>query len=354
MADPKGGDTMAKSKRIDSERVLFARIGHMHNYAGSIPGDARPIGGGGFNKNNIGHEIYNYKVTRGRLYGYFQPNMASNSVALERVDPALSPEDQTATNVLLIFVARLKGGGQVVVGWYRSATLYRHGIRRSPGKPAKYGHYAVAEASNAVLLPDANRRWEVPHGKNGMGQSNVCYPYYRNGVPKALPWIRRIIRLIEGYQGPNLLASPEAGAEADSANAVERALARSQGQGFASTPEQRRAIEDHSMAAAKRHYQRNGYEVTDVSKQKSWDFECRKGRGVLHVEVKGTTTDGRTVVLTKNEVTHALSGKARCVLFVLHSIKLKGKRASGGKSNILDPWSLQRASLTAITYTYRI
>jgi hypothetical protein len=334
-------------------RVLFARIGRMHNYAGPVPGDDRPIGGGGHNKTNIGHEVYNFKPTSRRLYGYFQPNMASQSVALERIDPAFR-ETESIDNVLLIFIARLKEGGQAVVGWYRNAEIHRYEVKHSPGKPRGFGHYAVADLNDCVLLPDANRRWEVPNGKGGTGQSNVCYPFFRDGAPKKATWMLRIVKSIENYKGTNLLVTPEADAEADSLDAIEKAIARAQGQGFARNPEQRRALEDHSMARAKQYYERAGYTVTDVSKQKPYDFECVKGEHILHVEVKGTTTDGKTIVLTKNEVQHATNSKTSCALFVLHSIKLKGKKAIGGTPDVHDPWDLVQAKLTPISYTYRI
>jgi hypothetical protein len=60
---------------IRPRRVLFARIGWMKFYGGPVPGDERPIGGGGYNKSEVGHELYNFQETDGHLYGYFQPTM---------------------------------------------------------------------------------------------------------------------------------------------------------------------------------------------------------------------------------------------------------------------------------------
>jgi len=108
------------------------------------------------------------------------------------------------------------------------------------------------------------------------------------------------------------------------------------------------------MAIAKRHFRRAGYDVVDVSSTHPYDFRCKKGRNEIHVEVKGTTTDGASIVLTKNEVRHALDEEAACVLFIVHSITLSGKKASGGKIVILDPWEPDEQRLTAICYTYRV
>lgn len=333
-------------------QILFARIGRMHNYAGPVQGDEKPIGGGGHNKTGIGHELYNFKPYRGRLYGYFQPNMASQSVALERITIAASDSD-ILENVMLIFVARMERGGQVIVGWYGDAKVHRIVVKRSPGKPRQYGHIATALAKNCVLLPENNRRCEVPSGKGGIGQSNVCYPLFRDGTPKNAKWMKRALTFVDAYAGPNLLVAPEADAEADGADAVERAMARSKGQGFARTPEQRRALEDHSMKLAMRHYERLGFLVDDVSKLRSYDLECKRGKEELHVEVKATMTDGQAVVLTNGEVRHACDDKNACALFILHSIKLKGLKASGGAPLIFDPWHIDRSKLTPVSFTYR-
>ena len=71
----------------DTKRILLARVGWMRFYNGSIPGDERPVGGGGYNKIKIGHEVYNFHDSGSYLYGYFQPTMAADAVALERIDP---------------------------------------------------------------------------------------------------------------------------------------------------------------------------------------------------------------------------------------------------------------------------
>src|SRR5205814_8863025 len=81
--------------------------------------------------------------------------------------------------------------------------------------------------------------------------------------------------------------------------------------------------------------------------RRSYDFVCKRGARELHVEVKATTTDGDTIVLTNNEVKHACDGRNSCVLFVLHSIRLKGKKATGGKPFVLNPWEFAANAIDA-------
>ena|ERR1700730_333878 len=142
---------------------------------------------------------------------------------------------------------------------------------------------------------------------------------------------------IDNYQGRNLFTETEADAEKEIAAANEAALARSQGQGFARTPKERKVIEDHAMAAATKYFEDKCFAVETVSTRRPYDLLCRNDEGELHVEVKGTTTDGDKIVLTNNEVKHACDESNWCVLFVLHSIVLQRNRAFGGKRVLLKP-----------------
>ncbi|MBS0246208.1 MAG: DUF3883 domain-containing protein [Proteobacteria bacterium] len=346
---------MARKSRADQtqRRVLFARIGWMSFYNGPIPGDERPISGGRYNKTKIGHEVYNFQKRNGRLYGYFQPSMKSHAVALERIAPTASDKD-SLKNVLLIFVARRIGGGQFVVGWYKNAEIFRRGIRQSPGKPRGYGHFCWAKLKDCALLPDENRKCEIPSGKGGMGEANVCYSLEINGSEKSARWIKEAIDFVDDYKGENLLETPESDAMQESAETIEKALARSSGQGFPRTKEERDSIEKRAMTVAEGHYKNKGFKVENVSARRAYDLECRKGKKLIHVEVKGTTSPGNTIVLTHNEVAHASDPKNFCALFVVHSIRLKNKKASGGASLIFEPWKLKKQNLKTINFTYRV
>ncbi len=343
----------ARGRRLQLRRVLFVRVGRMHNYNGPVPGDERPVGGGRYNKNKIGHEVYNFRKTKGRLYGYFQPPKRSRAVALERIDPNAADADKL-NNVLVVYVAPDAESGQVIVGWYGDAEVLRKQAARSPGKPRRFGHFCSALQARCFLLPDENRNHQIPFGKGGMGQSNICYSLDADGATKRVSWIQRALKFIDDYRGSNILAKPEAAAERESAAAAEKALARSQGQGFARTPQERRALEDHAMSVAKRYFRQKRFHVEDVSSRYPYDLRCTRARKELHVEVKGTTTDGNLVVLTNNEVKHACRPHNSCALFILHSIRLKDRRASGGKQRILHPWRLQKRKLTPVSYTYRL
>lgn len=340
-------------RQLPTRKMLFARVGWMRFYSGPIPGDERPIGGGRYNQSKIGHEVYNFREANGKLYGYFQPSMQTHAIALERID-STAGDKNVLRHTLVVFVAPRTNFGQVIVGWYKNAEVFREQVHHSPGKPKKFGHFCSAKAGDCVLLPDENRNFVIPFGKDGMGQSNICYTLNGDGSRKQAPWIQKAFDFIDDYQASDILSDPAAAAETQSAAATEEALAHAKGQGFARSPEQRQALEGHSMTAAMKYFSEKGFNVEDVSKRRSYDLLCRRGAKELHVEVKGTTTDGDVIVLTNNEVKHACDPTNSCVLFVLHSIRLKGKNASGGKRFILEPWELQQTHLTPVSYTYRV
>lgn len=332
-------------------RFLFVKIGWMQNYAGEIPGDERPVGGGRYNRREIGSEIYNFLPLRRRYYGFFQP--PANKINFERIDPATSNDGDKLRGVLVVMVAPKPGGGQVIVGWYRNATLLRTPVYHVSRKRRDSAYCMIAPQDTSVLVPPGLRDFPIPK-KGGLGQRNVCYPFEANGTPKRSAWIGDALKYVDEFDGPNLTMNPEIAAEEESASAVEAALARAGGQGFARTPAERRAIEDYSMAVAKRYFKSNGFDVEDVHKSKPFDLRCLKGKGEVHVEVKGTTTTGAAIVLTKNEVGHASKRESKCILFVLHSIRLVKGKAKGGKRLLRKPWHPDADRLTPITYAYRL
>jgi hypothetical protein len=121
---------------------------------------------------------------------------------------------------------------------------------------------------------------------------------------------------------------------------------------------QRRAIEVLAVEHATAHFERQGWSVEYVGSVASFDLDCRKDDRTLHVEVKGTTSAGDKILLTRNEVRHARETDAATALFVLRGIRLSGgtedPTADGGDALILHPWELREDSLEPIGYEYVI
>ena len=96
---------MAKKPVKDLGRVVFARVGWMRRYAGQVPGDERPVGGGKYNLKNVGSEVLNFKKRGRYVYGYFETAMANPETNLRRIDGA-SSDAGSLDDVLVVFVRR--------------------------------------------------------------------------------------------------------------------------------------------------------------------------------------------------------------------------------------------------------
>lgn len=125
-------------------------------------------------------------------------------------------------------------------------------------------------------------------------------------------------------------------------------------QGFRTNPAMRRAVERYAIQQARRHYEKQGFQVDECGRP--FDLQCRKGRQRLYVEVKGTQTSGAEVILTPNEVAFAQSNKME--LFVLHSVQVRsrGKRliVTGGVERVLAPWRPRPDELQPIAFSCSI
>ena len=146
---------------------------------------------------------------------------------------------------------------------------------------------------------------------------------------------------------------------ADALNAMgELAGRRNRSQGFRVTAAERDAINKLAMARAKSYYTGKGWGVEDVSSRRSYDLHCRRRSKELRVEVKGTTSSGREIVLTRNEVAHAQNNFPRVALFVLADVQLTKRKgapvASGGNEHVYEPWQLDADRLTPVGFTYAL
>jgi hypothetical protein len=107
------------------------------------------------------------------------------------------------------------------------------------------------------------------------------------------------------------------------------------------------------MRVASAHFAGQGWSITDVSSNSSYDLLCRRGNEERRVEVKGTTGGAATVFLTRNEVVAAQSAPSVAVLAIVHHIPLESETvASGGELKLFEPWSLRSEDLIPLMYRY--
>lgn len=172
--------------------ILFCNIGWMQKYNGII-GDSIERGGS-YNESETGHEVCNFSVARGHVYGYVQP---TGQIKIEKL--GAGKEDEFISGITVIWTAGPENGGTAVVGWYKNATVYREyqalPKRTKLQKQNGLEHYRImASASDATLLPPDERTLLIPRAvKGGIGQSNVWYA----DSPESKKHVIRVIKLIE-------------------------------------------------------------------------------------------------------------------------------------------------------------
>ena len=272
--------------------------------------------------------------------------------------------------------------------WTTKGKRLRRGDRMILWRALKDGKRGVVGL--AEVLSDPEVMGLAPHGRAFLLDNTLDTPqervWVRNMVPRRAPlWLDEdptgalaTLTVARAHGGTIFKVTPEQwhavvsllggwvegasvqGAAEEAADAIRRAEGRPHGgQGFRINAEARKAIEMHAMREAEAYFHGVlGYEIQDVSGSRPFDLLCTKQDEEIRVEVKGTTTPGEDVVLTRNEVKHAKANAGRVALFVVHSIRIeqKGARwvASGGERRVLHPWDLLDERLKAMCYTYSL
>lgn len=197
----------------------------------------------------------------------------------------------------------------------------------------------------------------VPDGVVVKGLNKIPVPEIQKAVfeiPKSL--FETISKTLSETQASSSDESSSSDAAEEVDDSVVEALEMSQAksQGFMLDSKLRKALEDYAMAAARRHFESEGYVVEDHSKNHPYDLLCRGGNELLYVEVKGTQTSGEGVFLTSGEVEFARRNKNQMALFVLHSIKVSDdkKILTNGKKNVVLPWDVTLGTLKPLSYKY--
>ena len=162
------------------------------------------------------------------------------------------------------------------------------------------------------------------------------------------------------YSGEDAGASPDephfqASQLQSAIRSIESGGATDSGQGRRNNPEEKLAIELRAMTVATEHFESLGFKVLDTSKGHSFDLtitDANKKKCI--VEVKGTVTLGKSIILTRNEVEAHLEAFPNNALAIVHSIELlkdaETPLAVGGTLKIFMPWQIVESELKPLTY----
>ncbi len=169
--------------------------------------------------------------------------------------------------------------------------------------------------------------------------------------------INQDVAVRDGIKGiPEYVRVLTSSDDADDNSVIDETLAlvRPRGaasQGWQGSAERRTAIELHAMRLAQAHYSAHWALVTDVSRTHSYDLECQDGDRRLMVEVKGTTSTGHAVLLTRNEVRLAQKNPTAMALFVVSNIRIDAKGVPhGGDVRRYEPWNIDENELEPMVF----
>lgn len=163
-------------------------------------------------REGFGHELFNFKAFDDFCYGYVESR--SHTINLGRLS---AENDATFVDgVTVIWTATPPDGGRVIIGWYRSARVFRNLQRGSlEGREVhgiKVGYYIQTRAEDAVLvLPIEQRNFQVPHhGKGLPGQASMFYPE-ESDAAEMKDWLNSAKNYISSWGG-NTVANRSGGA----------------------------------------------------------------------------------------------------------------------------------------------
>lgn len=131
---------------------------------------------------------------------------------------------------------------------------------------------------------------------------------------------------------------------------------RGRGQGFGLTAAERKVVERCAVELAIDVLGEAGFtNIEDVGDFESFDLRMAKDGDVYIAEVKGTTTSGEKIILTRNEVAvHDQLFPLNALVVVSGIILKKGAEpsASGGVATVTTPWLIDKESLSPLAYEY--
>ncbi|BCW11498.1 hypothetical protein NtRootA4_25620 [Arthrobacter sp. NtRootA4] len=120
------------------------------------------------------------------------------------------------------------------------------------------------------------------------------------------------------WYGPD--PEPGSAAAGDASDASDLPDAR--GQGVQMDAAIRRTIENAAQDRLMKEYRDQGWTVTDTRLNSPYDALAVKGTEKIYLEAKGTQSQGKSVILTRNEVKHARLHPGTCVIGIWSGMRL--------------------------------
>ena len=278
------------------KKILWVKFGWSELYRGGpVDGNFGWLNDNKGKKNEgRGHEAFNFNPgPNGTYYCYVPP---------QKKEYAPSNADPHGWTVVCL-AKNPKHKGVHVVGWYEDATLHGDWLDPPEGTIAKRGDtthpgydwsYCIS-SKTAYFVPPEHRT--MPFSDNSIRQGK--YSFLEGPDVQSNDSKKRVLKLLEGRLKalePFAVKNPSEGnlpdPEIDAADPLK---------GFG-TPEHRKNVEKAAERAVIAHYEARGFTTDPVTHLPcGYDFVFTKGKSVMHIEVKGTSSATPQFFLTRNE-----------------------------------------------------
>lgn len=269
--------------------ILFFRVGYMEKFDG--PDEIHYAGTDLLNHGESG-EMWNFREEVGRCYGFvWSTNFAG--IDLSRLDNSITWETNDELNgVDIVFISKTPPHGQVIIGWYRNATVFHKKYRIRPinqdlGERERLHYLCEVDSENAVLLPETERTYGIPHGAGFPGTSHVWY------ADTDSEEVAEFLVNVKNYINQNHAPNPEADINGN------------RGGWRPPNKELIARIEQAAIDKVWTYYekiQKPKYKLKSVEMDnRGWDLEAKRNRETLYLEVKGHIGNVIQFELTPNE-----------------------------------------------------
>jgi hypothetical protein len=186
--------------------LLVFRLGYMKHYSGLAP---IQNGGSWPAEHGEAGEMWNFRIENNMCYGYV---MSKDFVGIDLrfINPSIQFGEKV-DGIDIVFIAKAPSGGQIVIGWYKNATVYHKSYKERPRnklaiKEENISYLCEVDSKNAYLLPESERTFSVPyapaHGKGFPGMSNVWYPNHASENEDVTDFLNNLRNYINNSSTP--------------------------------------------------------------------------------------------------------------------------------------------------------
>lgn len=195
--------------------ILFCNISWMKHYAGRTRRDP-PSGGGSFTDNEgyCGEECNFVPCEDGFVYGHFETikGGVDRQVQIQRLGAGRT--DLYVDGVDIVWTAPTLGSApRAVVGWFRSARLYRvrqkfNGFPSNQHRKDEIASFQVrARRDDVFLLPVKQRRMKLERGPGWSGQVSWWYAE-DTANPDAAAFVTAVRAMMDAGDVPSVTKNP--------------------------------------------------------------------------------------------------------------------------------------------------